>query len=392
MPAEHHPPASQDSLPREWDVIVIGAGVLGTFHAYFAARQGLRTLLIERADQPQEASVRNFGTLVPSAMSPGEWLGRAKASIAIYRELAEQLSLPLSCRGTQYLATMPAELGVLEEFARVGPEKGYRCELLGPGESIQCNPVIDPATCLGSLYFPDDCRVEPRGLFRSLIPWISRELGCAYLPRTVAVDIAVEGSHCRVTVAGGHEFRAGHAFVCGGADLRTLFPEKLAAARLVRCKLQMLRTAPQRSCAIGPTIASGLSIRWYPSFQICKRFVQLQDVPVDPEVSRRGIHILMVQDANGKVVIGDSHEYSPGDLSDESDAVTESLILSEARRLARLQTWEVSERWLGTYAMHPEKALYRESIDGRIHLITGIGGKGMTTGPAVARESIDAIT
>ena len=321
----------RETAPREWDVIVIGAGVLGTFHAYFAARQGLRTLLIERGDQPQEASVRNFGTLVPSAMSPGEWLGGAKASIAIYRELAEQVSLPLSCRGTQY-STTPAEARVLEEFCGVGPEKGYRCEFLGPGESVKCNSAIDPTTCLGSLDFPDDCRIEPRGLFRTLIPWISREWGCAYLPRTVVVDVAVEGSHCRVTVAGGQEFRAGHVFVCGGADLRTLFPEKLAAAGLVLQAPDAPHLAALALAQLGrrsPPACPSAGTRRFRSAVASAA----PEAPVDPEVSRRGIHILMVQDANGKVVIGDSHEYSPGDLSDESDAVTEC-DPREARRCA----------------------------------------------------------
>lgn len=48
---------------RDWDVIVIGGGVLGAFHAYFALQRGLRTLLIERNPLPQDASVRNFGMI-----------------------------------------------------------------------------------------------------------------------------------------------------------------------------------------------------------------------------------------------------------------------------------------------------------------------------------------
>ena len=45
---------------RQADVIVIGAGVLGTFHAYFAAQKGCTTLLIERNAFPNDASTRNF--------------------------------------------------------------------------------------------------------------------------------------------------------------------------------------------------------------------------------------------------------------------------------------------------------------------------------------------
>ena len=64
---------------QEYDVIVVGAGVLGVFHAYFAAKQGMRVLLLERDDAPRGASVRNFGWCIPSAMTPGVWAERGMA-------------------------------------------------------------------------------------------------------------------------------------------------------------------------------------------------------------------------------------------------------------------------------------------------------------------------
>lgn len=51
------------------DLIVVGAGVLGTFHAFHAARLGLKTILIEKDLAPQDATVRNFGQVVPQ----GQW-------------------------------------------------------------------------------------------------------------------------------------------------------------------------------------------------------------------------------------------------------------------------------------------------------------------------------
>ncbi len=60
---------------RYADVIVIGAGVLGTFHAYYAAQMGYKTLLIERNLFPSDASTRNFGmviqTIYSSVVLPG---------------------------------------------------------------------------------------------------------------------------------------------------------------------------------------------------------------------------------------------------------------------------------------------------------------------------------
>jgi glycine/D-amino acid oxidase-like deaminating enzyme len=52
----------------------------------------------------------------------------------------------------------------------------------------------------------------------------------------------------------------------------------------------------------------------------------------------------------------------------------------------------VSERWHGIYPLHPEQPVFSTTIDGAVRVITGIGGKGMTTGPALARESIDTLT
>jgi glycine/D-amino acid oxidase-like deaminating enzyme len=69
----------------------------------------------------------------------------------------------------------------------------------------------------------------------------------------------------------------------------------------------------------------------------------------------------------------------------------ESLILAEAQKLIQLPSWVIAERWHGVYSTPRDAEIYRETIDGVIHIVTGIRGKGMTTGPAVARETIDAL-
>ena len=152
----------------------------------------------------------------------------------------------------------------------------------------------------------------------------------------------------------------------------------------------MLRTAPHPG-RLSATLASGLSIRWYPSFQICESWPRLRSEPVDPELEERGIHILVVQDDDGRLVVGDSHEYSDGDFPPGLCARTEQLILREARRMYRLPDDPVTERWHGVYPLHRDKPVFSTVIQGAVHVITAIGGKGMTTAPALARESIDRL-
>jgi FAD dependent oxidoreductase TIGR03364 len=377
-------------VQSEWDLIVVGAGVLGTFHAYFAALRGWRTLLIERSDWPREASVRNFGTLMAGSLA-GEWHRRGLESIAIYRKLAPQAAFHFQDHGSLYHVTTPLEATILEEFSRLGPAAGHRCELIDPARAEKINPFVNRAQVLLGLFFPDDARVEPRGLLQKLIPWMGKELRVEYKPATVAVNVATVHGQASVRTAAGEEFRARHVVVCNGADLRTLFPEKFAAAGFERCKLLMVRTVPEPPARMPTTLASGLTLRRYPAFQMCPSWNRLKEELPAPGILERGIHILMVQDPDGSFVVGDSHEYSTGDFKDTLDAHTEQLILAEARKLARLKSWEITERWHGIYGLPRDSELYRENIDGVVHLVTGIRGKGMTTSPAVARETIDGL-
>ena len=78
-------------------------------------------------------------------------------------------------------------------------------------------------------------------------------------------------------------------------------------------------------------------------------------------------------------------------ISPRLDARTEELILREARKLVRLGDATVSERWHGIYPLHRDQPVFSRDVEPNIHVITAIGGKGMTTGPALARESIDRV-
>jgi FAD dependent oxidoreductase TIGR03364 len=373
-----------------WDLIVIGAGILGTSHAYYAAKRGWRVVLIERGNWPGEASVRNFGTLMAGSLV-GEWRRRGLESIAFYRELAAEAGFAFFPSGSLYQVTTPVEAAVLEEFAERAPREGCRCELLEPAQALPLNPLLNRRHVQRALYFPDDARVEPRGLFRRLIPWLTRELHVEYRPATVAVRVWAKGGEACVRTADATELHARHAVVCNGSDLRALFPDRFTAAGFERCKLLMLRTVAQPHLRLPTTVASGLTLRRYPAFTACPSFSRLSQEAPARGVLESGIHILMVQDPDGSFIVGDSHQYANGDLNEILDARVESLILAEARKLIELPTWEVTERWHGVYGMPRNAELYRATMDNVLHIVTGIRGKGMTTGPAVARETIDTL-
>ncbi len=376
---------------KNWDVAVVGAGVLGTFHAYFSWLRGLRTLLIERNHLPIAASVRNFGMIIPSGMAPGDWLRRGLRSVEIYKDLSEKLKFPINQQGTQYIAGTPLELKLIKEFSEIGPNLGYQVDFLDDKQSCELNPVLVPEECYGSLYFPGDLRLDPRYFLPEFIHWLSMQNGFCFLPKTVAVHAEVEDNHCRIRSAKGDTFISRTGFICSGADQKTLFPNHFSRNDLKLTKLQMLRTGSQNGTLLRSSLATGLSLRRYWSFRICPSWEELNQSRMDPKLKERGIHILMVQDSDGKIVLGDSHEYSEKDFNDNLDGQTEEIIIQEASRRFNLSSWKIVERWHGVYSFQTSEDYFHKVINGRIHLITGIGGKGMTTSPGLAKENIESI-
>lgn len=376
---------------RNWDLAVVGAGILGAWHAYWAAKHGLRVLLVERNDWPRDASARNFGMIIPSGMEPGLWHARALASVSAYEDLIACLEFPVR-RGITYLASTEREAQVVEEFAAIGPDHGYRCEVLESRQVAESNPAVRAEACRTAIAFKDDIVLDPSSLLRSFITWMNDRHGVAYRSGTTVVGVERRGGRAAISFASGETLSAASAIICPGAHHSILFPELFSRAGVSFTKLQMMRTVPQPR-VLSSGIATGWTIGRYPSFALAPSHALLCQEPQPDAITRFGIHVLMKQDASGAVTIGDSHQAPPEEaaMQPDLDMTIDEEILREAKRAIDLPTWQIASRWSGSYSIHPTHDLLREQIDDQIRVVMILGGKGMTCAPAIARETIDAL-
>lgn len=383
---------STQPYQSKYDVIVIGGGVLGAFHAYCSMQRGFKTLLIERNVYPQQASVRNFGLIIPSAMPRGIWRDRALASCEIYSELSELLGVQLSRAGTQYLAHSDEEATFLERLA--GEQNDVLCptEFLNAEETIRTSCCLNPEFCKGSLLFPLDLQLDPGQFFRAFVNWLTCASDCDYLPKTTVVSIEERAHHSQITTADGKPFQAKQVFVCSGADLQTLYPEIYATGNLQYCKLQMLKLSNPENRTLGTNIASPIALTRYPAFLNAQYSQGVSLELPDQELLDRGIQIWITQNENNEFILGDSHEYTDEPPTEFLSAEIESLMINYARKMFVNLDFQVTDRWCGIYTEEKSAGLFQHTISDRVQLVTGIGGKGMTTGPGLAKENIGQLS
>lgn len=368
----------------EFDVAVIGGGIVGLAHTWMAARRGLRVLLLERTSVAQGASVRNFGMIWPIGQPAGELHALALRSRALWLELKSQGVLDVEECGSLHLAHRPDELAVLEEFCA---QRTHDVRMLTPSETAAASEFANPDGLLGGMFSPTELRVDPRTASARIAGWLAESCGVTCCFNTLVVNI--EGDAIRA--ADGRSWRAGRIVVCSGADLQTLLPDVLQASGLRLCKLQMLRSVPQppgRSDHPAVHLASGLTLRHYAAFQGCPSLATLRArvATETPELERYGIHVMASTFAGGEVTLGDSHEYGE-EITPFNKTLIDDLILREARHVFRLPDWAIAERWSGVYAKHPQLPVFEAQAGDGTRVFVGAGGAGMTMSFGLAERA-----
>ncbi len=152
-------------MPESYDVIIIGAGIVGAMTARFLARYDLRILWLEKA-----SDVCTGATAANSAIIHGGYAatpGTLKAAMnaranPMWDQLAEELHFDLDRCGTYVVAVGEAELPALEELHRQGKANGVPTEIISAEEMRRREPLVTPQVS-GALYCPWGGVCDPWG-------------------------------------------------------------------------------------------------------------------------------------------------------------------------------------------------------------------------------------
>ncbi|MCX4652575.1 TIGR03364 family FAD-dependent oxidoreductase [Streptomyces microflavus] len=370
-------------------VIVVGAGVVGTMHAWHAVSRGHEVVQIERESEARGASLRNFGQIWVSGRAGGEELETALRARELWEGIGQRVpGLGFRACGSLTPLRTAREVAVAEAaLARTdAAARGYK--LLTAQEARALNPALR-GTFTAALWCERDAAVEPRTAQLALKAELLASGRYTYLGgrevREVVGAASVRDDHGDV--------HTGDAVILAtGAWLGGLVRE-LAGPELPvrRVRLQMMQTDPLGE-PLTTSVADADSFRYYPAYRSEALDALNAHQPQDPVAAEHRMQLLMVQRNDGGLTIGDTHEYEHPFAFDTVEEPYEHLTRVVEAFLGRPLP-RIRHRWAGVYAQCTDtsRVVHRQQVRDGVWLITGPGGRGMTCSPAIAETTADQL-
>jgi FAD dependent oxidoreductase TIGR03364 len=372
---------SSSAISGAFDLAVVGAGIIGLSCARAAALKGLRVVVIDRDSQSSGASVRNFGLITATGQERGAAWTRARRTCAIWEEVAQEAGIAILQRGLWMTTRRPEAVAILESF--LNTEMGEGCKLLSRAAAEGCCPELVNEQVQAVLLSSVDLRVESREAIPKIAAWLAERWGVAFLRQTAVLSVApplLETSRGVV--------QAGAVVVCPGDDIYSLYPRRIARYGVTRCKLQMLRVADPGFRLPG-ALMSDLGLVRYAGYAALAEAAPLRArlEAEQGEHLEHGIHLIVVQSADGSLIVGDSHHYAatPDCFADER---IDQLILDEFAAATGRSPPAVRERWIGTYAAASDRTMFIDAPASDVRIVMITGGSGASTGFAIGEEVV----
>ena len=349
---------------KDYDVLIVGAGIVGCACARECAQAGLRVGLIEGNVPGGGATAAGMGHLVVMDDSPAQ-LQLTRYARSQWQQLASKLpsSVEYETRGTLWIAEDEEEMAEVHKKRSTYAVAGVRADVFNTAELAAEEPELRTGLA-GGLLVPDDGVIYPP----AAADW--------FLRQALALGATLEQGSAAISVSEGHMQLA---------DGTTLHGERIVLATGTDCAL--LPTLPIRKRKGHLLITDR-----YPGF-LRHQLVELGYLKSAHSLESDSVAFNIQPRRTGQLLIGSSRQY--GDENSRSDTVILSRMLERAQtympKLAHLSGLRV---WTGFRAATPDKLpligpAKGLSNDRTLWLAVGFEGLGITNAPAAARLLVD---
>lgn len=348
-----------------WDVVILGAGIVGAACARDCAAFGLRTAVVDAFGVGGGATAAGMGHIVVMDDSPAQ-LALTRWSQLLWQELADDLppEAEFEARGTLWVAADEEEMGEVRRRQQVYAAAGVATEILDSRALAEAEPQLRRELA-GALFVPSDGVLYPPCAAGYLMRDAIR-LGAKLL----APHRAIFAQQGRVRLESGSELQAGHIVHACGADATKLMPE--------------LPIRKRRGHLV-------ITDR-YPGF-VHHQLVELGYLKSAHSLTTDSVAFNVQPRQTGQLLIGSSREYGAEDAA-VNHALLGAMIERARSYMPAIGNLQAIRVWTGFRAATPDKLplIGPWPGDDSLLLATGHEGLGITTSLATGKLIAAALT
>ena len=412
--SESAPVAFSDPLPEAVDVVVIGAGIVGTSTAWFLAQRGVSVALCEKGRVAGEQSSRNWGWVRQQGRDRDE-LPIMMESNRIWQGLARKTGekdLAFTPSGCVYLAEDERRLAGFEAWHELAKQHRLDTRMLSGAEAREAAPGIE-GRWVGGMVTPSDGRAEPFVAVPALAR-AARRQGVSVTEDCAVRTVETEGGRITGVRTELGPVRADRVVLAGGAwstyfagNLGLDLPQLVVRSTVARTRAAPDRILPNVSAPGitmrrredgGYTVSTGDLAEHYlcpRSFRYFTKFLPLL------KLSGRDVRIKLKLPAGYPGAWGSKSRWSGDEVTPFErmrvlDPPPSKLVRRRlAERLPRRAPWlneaGIVEIWAGMIDVSPDAVPYlcKAPVPAGLFIGTGMSGHGFGIGPGVGRILAD---
>jgi len=210
------PVDSNDKLPEQVDVVVIGGGIIGVSTAMFLAERGVSVALCEKGHIAGEQSSRNWGWVRKMGRDPRE-IPLIIESLKIWQTLNQKTEADTGFKvtGIMYGARNQAEMAKHEEWLQYSQPYQLDTKAIGKAEFEKLMPGSDGGFH-GALYTASDARAEPQKAGPAIARYAQR-LGAHIFTNCAVRTVERQGGKVSGVVTEKGRIRCSQVVLAGGA-------------------------------------------------------------------------------------------------------------------------------------------------------------------------------
>lgn len=348
-----------------YDVVIVGAGIVGAACADVFAQRGFRVVIVDRDVVGSGATAAGMGHIVVMDDSDAQF-ALTHYSQRLWQELRPQLpdDVEYEPAGTIWVAADEEEMGEVLRKRDYYQQRGLAVEVIDSHQLYDAEPNLREGLA-GGLLVPQDAVLYPPCAARFLIGR-AQQRGARLRLGAAVTQI----SEACVRLNDGEEIRAGIVVNAVGANAAALTP----GIDIKKRKGHLVITDR------------------YPGF-LRHQLVELGYLKSAHSVSRDSVAFNVQPRRTGQILVGSSRQYG-AEHKEVDQAMLAAMVLRAQEYMPALGTMSAVRVWTGFRAATPDKLPLIGPCPGykSVFLATGHEGLGITTSLGTARILVDQVT